>query len=43
MPLSNFRKEKRLEMLRFLGVYEDGTQYWVRTSDPIRVKDVLYH
>lgn len=27
----------------FRGVYKDGTRYWFRTSDPMRVKHVLYH
>ncbi len=27
----------------FRGVCEDGTRYWFRTSDPMRVKHVLYH
>ena len=29
--------------IEFRGVQENGTRYWFRTSDPMRVKHVLYH
>jgi len=24
-------------------IIKDGARYWVRTSDPLRVREVLYH
>ena len=29
--------------IEFRGVQENGKRYWFRTSDPMRVKHVLYH
>ncbi len=26
-----------------LKEWTDGARYWVRTSDPLRVREVLYH
>ena len=36
-----FRRKAQKESKRCEG--KDGARYWVRTSDPLRVREVLYH
>ena len=42
LELSRFFQRKKPQVLKTHGFLVD-TQYKIRTCDPIRVKDVLYH